>query len=268
MLRISLSRAIAGAILLGVVAVFNATIAQAAFITPNLPGTTQFDAWTTANISSGSNAGFPSYPGSGAWPNPIGSGTPSSGSPVSGDATANKTANGVGGGPFPSSGSIYFGGFSGDPNTVGGTLSVADLTPVTGLANIVFQIDIAEAFGYDFQNHVLPKLNYNGGSQAVSVSNSSLLGQVFLGTFDSPTGPQPIFQNTYLLQWNVTGLGITSFDIGVKGVQHAQIYAMQLDQSNVFAQVPEPTTLSLAAVGMVGLFGVYRRVRNKNRAKG
>lgn len=265
MLRISISRAFAGAMLLGAVVISSVTVAEAAFINPNLPGTTQFDAWSTADISSGANPGFPSFPGSGAWPNSVQSGTPSSGSPVSGDATITKTANGSGGGPYVGTGSIYFGGFSATPNSLGGSIAVNDATPVTGLANIVLQVDIAEAFGYDFQDHALPKLNYNGGTQALAPVSGIVREQTFLGTFDSPEGPQPIYQNSYLIQWDVTGLGITSFSLAIKGVQHSQIYALQLDQSNLFAPVPEPTTLSLAALGTIGLFGVYRRVRNKNR---
>ncbi len=80
----------------------------------------------------GSESGYGTFPGSGNWPAPIQSN-------VGGDATLNKTANGAGGGPYPASGSIYFGGFSGDQNVNGGTLAVTDNSPVANLQTVVFQ---------------------------------------------------------------------------------------------------------------------------------
>lgn len=217
-----------------------------------LGGTTQNDKWT--NLTTSSNPGYPGFPGSGAWPAPIQSN-------IGGDASLNKTANGPGGGPYPASGSIYFGGFSGDANANGGQLRVTDNTPVAGLETVVFQVEIGEAWTYDFYNGVLPTLSYNGGSQNL-VADFTSLSQVYNGTVTMPTGEEPIYINTWGLQWDLSSIGdeITSFTITFNGVQHSQVYSMQLDQSNTFTQaVPEPGTSALLLIS--GCFLMMRRRR-------
>ncbi|MBX3411598.1 MAG: PEP-CTERM sorting domain-containing protein [Pirellulales bacterium] len=248
-------RRLMACVVLGVVAIV-ATTAQAdpmALIDPGLPGTTQYDGWASGSLTTGANPGFPGFPGTGAWPSAIGSSAPGSG-----DATLMKVANGAGGGPYPGGGSIYYGGFSGDSNVNGGTLSVADSTPVSGVKNVVFQIQIGEASTYDFFNDILPTLNYNGGVQQLAATNNLLLEQFFNGTIDTPTGPEDVFINTYLLQWDLTPVGsVTDFNIDWNGVQHVQVYALRLDQSDHYEAyaVPEPTSIGLALMGGLGLIG-------------
>ena len=228
-------------------------------IDPGLTGSTQFDGWHEGSLTTPSNPGYPGFPGSAAWPAPIGSSAAGSG-----DANLNKVANGTGGGPYPASGSIYFGGFSADVNNDGGTLSVTDTTPVAGLANIVFQIQIGEAWTFDFLDHVLPTLSYNGGSQALTADTSMLLEQFFNGTVSMPTGEENVYINTYMLQWDVSALGpITDFAIEFSGVQHAQLYMVQLDQSDTFSVVPEPGAMVLAGLGGVGLLLAARKRRHR-----
>ena len=250
---IKLKSALAGGLLL-----LAASSSQAAPVTigapqPGLAGTTDFDGWHTLTAAAVnpavSPATYPGFPGSGAWPAPIASQT-------GGNALLNKVANGAGGGPYPASGSIYYGGFSGDPNIDGGKLSVTDTTPLAGIANIVFQIQIGEAATHDFYNDVLPTLKYNG-TTAAGTPTTKVIEKYFNGTVTMPTGEEPLYINTYLMQWDVSSLGpITDFTIDWNGVQHAQVYALRLDQSTAFSSVnvPEPGAaglLSLAAVPLL-----------------
>lgn len=236
-----------------------APVASAALTSIALPGTTDNDTWSSTSLTIGANSGFPGYPGNGAWPSGIGSST-------GGDATLNKTANGSGGGPYPASAGIYYGGFSSTPNTNGGILAVTDTTPLSGLSTIVFQIEIGEAFAYDFYNGVLPTLSFNGGSQNLAATYTSLFSQQFTGTIQMPSGLENLYLNTYALQWDVSSLGpITSFSVSFTGVQHAQLSGLQLDQgtgvpqgSVLPAAVPEPSSLAFLAASL-GLLARRRR---------
>ena len=246
-----------GAVLSG--AANAAFVPSSYFVNPALPGTTQFDGWTNSSLLFSANPGFPGFPGSGAWPSAIGSDAPGSG-----DATLLKTANGTGGGPYPAGGSLYYGGFSGDINNDGGTLTVTDSSPVAGLANVIFQLDIGEAWTYDFWNNALPVLNYNGGGQNLAPSNAVLLNKYDNGPVTMPTGEETVYINTHLLQWDLSSIGdgpVTSFSVSFTGVQHGQVYALQLNQGSEYIAVPEPATIGLVGLCVAGLAGVRRRVR-------
>jgi hypothetical protein len=242
-----------------------ASFGAMALIDPALPGNTQTDVWATADLTSTANPGYGSFPGSSAWPGGIQSGTPNVGS--SGDAQLNRLGSGTfGGGPFPSGSSIYFGSFDITANINGGKLGVADSTPVANVHNIVLQVQIGEATGYDFFNHVMPVLNFNGGAQALAATTAITLEQFDTGTtFPAPGGDQPIFTNTYLLQWDTSALGaISSFSLDFNGVQHAQLYQLRLDQSDVFQAVPEPSSAALAGLAMMGVLGfVWKKRRTR-----
>ncbi|MEX2220153.1 MAG: GC-type dockerin domain-anchored protein [Phycisphaerales bacterium] len=153
-----------------------------------------------------------------------------------------KAANGAGGGPLPmSGGTIYFGGFGQTLNTFGGVLVVRDTTPVEGLKTVVFQVQIGEAWTYDFYNRQLPTLSYNGGSQRLDAATAVITDRYDNGTVQMPSGPERLYNNTHLLQWDLRGIQepIAEFAIEFAGVQHAQVYAMALDQSDVFTPVPQ-----------------------------
>jgi hypothetical protein len=254
--------------------VSSALAAPMALLNPGLTGTTQYDEWLNTalnpynpvtqtaqynayqaiSLNSTANPGYPGFASNTAWPAPIGSAAPGSG-----DATLNK----ISGSGNPGGASVYFGTFTNPVNGNGGTQRVSDATPVPGVEQIVFQIQIGEANGYDFFNHALPTLSYNAGSQNLAATSNQLLEHLQTGTFQNPdTGAdEPVFTNTYLLSWDVSALGVTSFGINFNGALHAQVYAMRLDQTDVL--VPEPGTLVLAGAGLMGLAIVARKRRVK-----
>lgn len=225
-------------------------------VDPALGGNTAFDQWTNAGLTSAANPGYGAFPGSAPWPGPIGSSD-------GGDAVLERLAGGSsGGGPFPSGGSLYFGSFVQVPNTDGGRVAIHDATPLADLENLVLQIQIGEASGWDFFEDVLPALRIDGGS-AIAPTLALLLEQFDSGTFEGPNGPEPVYINTYLLQWDLTGVAGSIGDISIafNAVQHAQVYQLRLDQSDVYAPVPEPGTLLLTVVGLSVLAGVRRGTR-------
>lgn len=225
-------------------------------IDPGLSGTTSSDVWTTLNNTA--NPGYPGFPGSGTWPSPIGSN-------IGGDATLNKLS----GAAYPAGGSIYFGGFSDVVNLSGGTLSVSDSTPLSGLSNVAFQIEIGEAWTYDFFNGTLPVLSYTtalGTVTDIAATEWTLVSRFDNGQVEMPTGLETVYINSYLLQWNLTSVEeeITSIGITFTGVQHSQIYALRLDQSDVYTSaVPEPATFAaLAGFGVLVIAAFRRRARS------
>jgi PEP-CTERM motif len=232
----------------------------ASIVDPGLSGNIDSDVWTNAGLTGAANPGYGGFPGTSAWPGPIQSSQ-------GGDAGLVKVANGAGGGVYPISSGLYFGGVSSVGNTLGGTLAVQDATALAGLANVVFQIQIGEALGYDFFNHALPVLSYNGGSQNLAATVWQVTDQTPNGTFPVPGGgTAPIYINTYLLQWDLSGIsGITDFSISFSGVQHGQVYALRLDQSDVYGNggtapaVPEPASLALLGCGVAALFVKLRK---------
>ncbi len=236
---------------------------HAAVIDLSLNGTTSYGKWDTLN--SLRLAGTGSFPGNTMW-------TPIASNHGNDDAVLKKISNGSGGGPYVATESIYYGGFSGDANLNGGTMAVADDTPLANLKTLVFQIDIGEAFTYDFFNHETPLLSYTtaNGTFNLEADYTILLSKIYSTTVSMPTGPdgeyqdEDVFRNTWLFQWNLNDVTepITSFEIQFTGVQHAQVYALQLDQSDYaynVAVIPEPSTWSLLLVIGTGTVILLRR---------
>jgi len=195
-------------------------------------GASSFDGWV--NITSANFSGYGGFPGNNAWPNPIGSNVEASGD----SELARIAGSPAGGGPYPASDSIYFGSSAQVPNALGGTLHVSDMTPLPNLKTLVFQIQIGEADGYDFHDPSgYPVLKVNGQTNGVGASfGPVLLGRYQNGTFSSPETNQeePVYVNTWAFQWNLAeGTTVVSFQVEFSAVTHAQIYAMQLDQSSV-----------------------------------
>lgn len=244
---------------------------HAAIVDIPLSGNTSSDQWDQSALITTANPGFPSNPGSGAWPNPIASN-------VGGDAVLAKTSDGPfnpspfphTGGPYPAGAGIYFGGYSTAFNIFGGSVAVQDATPLLDVNTIVFQLVIGEAFSFDFYNGQLPTLTVNG-STVVSLNYSSLFDQQYKGTQNTPEGEQPVYWNSYAFQWDLSGVTdpITSLQIDISAVQHAQITSLKLQQSDAVysesvipAAIPEPSTSVLLGLGLVMAWKSSRRQRN------
>lgn len=241
----------------------SAAAAPAALTSVTLPGTTASEAWTTFNPAT--FPGYPGYPGTADWPAPIASQT---GDIVAPDtrATLNKTGNGptgaLYGGPYIGASYVYHGGRSTEPNVLGGSLRVSDAAPLIGVRTVVFQIEINNPFGHSFYNDVLPVLSFTAEGGLTSGVTASYVAMVDSEPAEPFMGNE-VTRDTWALQWDLPE-GVTEFSIDWSSVQHAQIYALQLDQGTGVAQgsvlppaVPEPTTLALAVAG--ALVAVRRR---------
>ncbi|MGE9267058.1 MAG: hypothetical protein ACQKBY_03085 [Verrucomicrobiales bacterium] len=230
-----------------------------------LGGTTATSLWDGLSGSDHDPLVYGSFPGMSPWPSAI---APNDTAGVTTTTGLMKTENGASGGFYPASASIYYGGFSSDINVDGGTAQVQVTSPLAGVQSVIFQIQIGEALTYDFFNGVLPSLSING-NDFEAADFSEITSRINNGTVVMPTGPGgtnedvPVYINTYALQWDLSEVvgPITSLDIEFTGVQHAQLYGLQLDQSanthsaNLLSAyaIPEPQS-ALLCCGAALLF--------------
>ncbi|MGE9267057.1 MAG: hypothetical protein ACQKBY_03080 [Verrucomicrobiales bacterium] len=208
------------------------------------------------------SSGYGNYPGFTSWSNPMAANS----STGSFTAALNYGSAGAGGGPYAAGQRIYAGGMSLIPNTDGGQLLLSDATPLADLQTLVFQIQIGGAFGYDFHNNTLPTLTINGTGASLAADFSSIIDHAS-GTYTLEGDDLDIEARTYTMQWDLSGITepITSFELAIDIVQHAQIYGLQLNQSDAShassilpAAIPEP---SLAILSLCALPALVRRNR-------
>ncbi len=212
-----------------------------AVIESGLGGNTSYDGWDdlTNNAHNPANHGV-GYPGYAAWTAPI-----VAHEAGSGDGELNK----VSGAGYVGNGSLY--------SSAGGTFSITDPTVLANLETIVFAI----ALGEDITSG--PALTVNGATAVGAADHSWNLGSQLatIAGFE-------VTQTTHAFQWDLSAFGsaITSFDIAFDVDEHAQLYALQLEQGDSYAQitptsvfVPEPTTLGL--LGTCGAWVLLRRKR-------
>jgi hypothetical protein len=230
-------------LLVGALAALSAAAARAVsyseFIAPSFTGTTDTDGWFDLNTVNFGPHG--SYPGTDAWPSPLGSNQSGSG-----DATWDKVS-GAGYLTGASSNLLY------SPDPVG-TFAIADATPVSGLANLLFQISSTGDLG---ASGVL--LSFNGGAQNLAATSASLL---LSGTVSTAFGPAT--QYVWAYQWDLSSFGaITDYSLAwTTAATHELTFGARLDQSSVYsAAIPEPSTY--AALGGLGalVFALIRRRR-------
>ncbi|MEZ0209399.1 MAG: PEP-CTERM sorting domain-containing protein [Methylophilus sp.] len=269
-------------------------------VAKSLNGTKKDDGWYNLSAASKTKtvdgspvtiAGIPGggFPGMAPLPNVI--------SQVSSDndnsATFRKVSNGAAGGAFPSSESLYAGSLSGAYNFNGGKLGVFETAPVDNLANVVFQVELGGANGYDFYQPSVGTTTTPGGASALSVGALTVtnyfptLNLIFgdntttqltanwaelsfkgeNGTTSASGTEEPIYINLYAFQWDLSGYSnISSFNVTYDVVAHSQTYAARLTQSDTFNQVvavpvpePESYAMILAGLGMVALVARRRR---------
>jgi hypothetical protein len=219
------------------IASFAATSIGHAAMTINLPGNTETSGWDNLRNSNSywSANGYPTtYPGASAWPAPV---------------AANAAGSQGSAGFMKRSGNGYFSGSSLYDAGAVGTFSISDSSPLASLANIVLQIDAGTSIG------VLPVLNYNGGSQALAPNYFALADGEYL-TFNFQTGQSFPTQNR-AWQWDLTGLGVTSYEItwGSVANNHLTQYELNLTTGDTFIKaVPEPTAVVMISLTSLALF--------------
>lgn len=188
-------------------------------------GQTVFDGWVDINSSNYSPMFYGFYSGLSEWTRPMLPNVPNSFG-----SSFVKISNGVNGGAYPASESLYFGGFSAIPNTLGGTMGV-DGKVLSDTKTIIFQIEIGNAFDINFhQPSGKPRLLINDDI-LIEPSYVTIINRYEdpNGTDTNPLG-EPVFINTYAYQWNI-GQTVLSFTINFSAVEHCQVYEMRLDQT-------------------------------------
>lgn len=244
-----------------------------------------------ASITISGNTGYPSGfgfpPSTSAWTNPIASQVNSGGVKANFNKVGNNAENTFG--PYPATDGLYALSFTNVANAKGGTLGVFEANPVADLANVVFQVEIGGANGYDFYRpgtpagtvasgtpqigaltniDYSPKLNLTfagGATTTLTAGWAELSAQGENGTTTIPGGgTEAIYVNLYAFQWDLSSYNnISSFNITFDVVEHSQTYAARLTQSDVFNQVvavpePESYAMLLAGLGLIG-FAARRR---------
>jgi len=211
-------------------------LAHAGIIAYTLPGTTEFGSWYDLNNSNYTvEDGYNDFgTNTDGWEDPIAA--------VDGTTSAvfDKTP-GFGG--YPASGSIYT-FFS------PGQWSLTNATPVSSIETLVFQIDMLD------ENAVAPEitLSYNGGTQALLADfTGTTAGDYFFG--EDPS-------SNYMYQWDLSGLGVTSYELSWNTGLHTAIFEMRTDSGDEFVQVvPEPSAYATLSGLAIMSFILYRRKR-------
>jgi len=177
---------------------------------------------------------FGTFPGIKTWPQPMVANVPGSQG-----GTLTKVSNGLGGGPYPGD-HLYFGGYSTNTNTFGGTIKLS-IPPLSSVKTIVLQVQITEAYGLDFyQPSGAPGLLINSITASILPSVSRTQHE-WIDTVAYTGALEDLYLNTYRYEWDVASVQqvISSIEIQMSVVQHGQIYALQVDQGGI---TPDPVT--------------------------
>ncbi len=199
--------------------------------------------------------------------------------------------------PYVAGSSIYAASQSFIRNAYNGTVGVFEDSPVLNLQNIVLQIEIASAFGYDFYYSASPTGASPGVADGPAASlpigmltgfgewaptlhltfadttTTSLISNyaaVLDKGFNGISNDEEVWINLYGFQWDLSAYNnIESFIISWDMTDHAQLYGLQLDQSSVFngeilsnyISIPEPGTYAALFGGALAIGFLIRRHR-------
>lgn len=210
-------------------------------------GVTSYDGWNAPQLNGWPTATQPNMPNSGS-------------ALLSRQIRPEDNAQPVLGGE-----SIYFFAFTQEANDFGSTLRVADASPVAGVRTITLQVQMGEALGYGFfEPSGYPKLKINGQEGGVSPAYTVILDTYQNGTFDSPiTGEEPVYVRIWGFQWDIDeGVGVSQLAIDFSAVTHAQVYEVQLDQTDALQSSPVfvPSNFEIVAPGSPTFDGTSTQV--------
>ena len=208
-------------------------------------GSQATDGWVIDFISYPQTT-FGTFPGTKTWQQAMIANVPGS----QGGALT-KVTNGLGGGPYPGD-HLYFGGYSTNTNTFGGTIKLS-VSPLASVKKIVLQVQITEAYGLDFhQPSGSPELLINSNAANLSPSITRTQHE-WIDTVAYTGAPEDLYLNTYRYEWDVASVQqvIGSIEIQMSVVQHGQIYALRVDQGVAGAAVLAAPSLKILSVGPV-----------------
>jgi len=125
------------------------------------------------------------------------------------------------------------------------------LTAGAGFDAVLFGFDLAS---YSAGGQILPGFEIldGGGGSLFSQGSTFVPGSTSGGHTTVDLGPDGISASTLQLVFDLTGLGMTSDNVGVDNVVFAQV-------------VPEPGTAALLGTGLVAGSWFARRARSRNR---
>jgi len=219
------------------------------FIDPNFSGITQYDGWENLNAVAYPPPTYPHYTSTDPF-------SIASNQPGSNGAMLNKVS-GAGGPMDPDLGNyIYvFGGMSSDATVTTASFSITDSAVVSGLQNVFLQTMMVGASTLpggeymEFSNGIFPVLNYNGGIQNLVATNTFYFGEIDVEGIGFGDGT--IFHRGF--QWDLSGIldPVTSIEITWNNSPHSQIYGVQLDQSDTYSVIPEPSVFALVFLALL-----------------
>ncbi|MDF3128526.1 PEP-CTERM sorting domain-containing protein [Kiritimatiellaeota bacterium B1221] len=216
---------------------FSASFSSAAIVESNLSGSTSLNGWEGLNNSYYSPANHGGgYPGTAPWGSAM----------TANEGEADAQLMKISGSAYPGGSSLY--------TSAGAVLSVSEVSPLADLETILFSISVGAGPMGDFVSG--PSLTLNGASVIGAATTSWDFGSSTesIGGFD-------VSQTSYSYQWDLSGFGsaITDFDIQFETHEHAQLYAIQLDQSDSYSlatphAIPEPSTMVLFSIACGAVF--------------